>query len=80
MILKEWFTQPYFNKFSLESIPNGTNILFIINFFSRGHSQIGCPRKSKTSQTDKSTWDQRFSHYLGQKNYRNAKKLKFFSF
>ena len=33
-----------------------------------------------TSQTDEYLWDQTFSHYLGQKNYRNAKKLKFFSF
>ena len=30
-------------------------------------ASVGCPRKSKTSQTDKFIWDQTFSHYLGQK-------------
>ena len=30
---------------------------------------------SKTSQTDKYLWKTTFSHYLGQMNYRNAKKI-----
>ena len=38
-------------------------------------SPLGCPRKSETSQTEKFLWDTRFSHYLGQKHYRNAKKI-----
>ena len=41
---------------------------------------LGWPRKSKTSQTDKYLWKTTFSHYLGQMNYRNAKKIKKFNF
>ena len=33
-----------------------------------------------TSQTEKFLWATRFSHYLGQKHYRNAKKFEFFQF
>ena len=39
---------------------------------------LGCPRKSETSQTEKFLWAIRFSHYLGQKYYRIAKKIDFF--
>ena len=33
-----------------------------------------------TSKTEKYLWDTKFSHYLGQKHDRNAKKLKFYEF
>ena len=33
-----------------------------------------------TSQTDRYLWKTTFSHYLGQMNYRNAKKIIFFDF
>ena len=42
--------------------------------------RVGCPRKSETSQTEKLLWATRFSHYLGQKHYRNAKEFEFFQF
>ena len=33
-----------------------------------------------TSKTEKYLWDTKFSHYLGQKHDRNAKKLKIYEF
>ena len=33
-----------------------------------------------TSKTEKYLWDTKFSHYLGQKHNRNAKKVKFHQF
>ena len=35
---------------------------------------VGWPKMSKTSKTEKYLWDTKFSHYLGQKHGRNAKK------
>ena len=37
-------------------------------------------KMSKTSKTEKYLWDTKFSHYLGQKHDRYAKKLKFYEF
>ena len=39
---------------------------------------VGWPKMSKTSKTEKYLWDTKFSHYLGQKHDRNAKKIKFY--
>ena len=39
---------------------------------------VGCPRNPETSQTEKLLWATRFSHYLGQKHYRNEKIFEFF--
>ena len=41
-------------------------------------ASVGCPRKSKTSQTDKFIRDQTFYHYLGQKYYEKSKKKRKF--
>ena len=65
-------------RVSFNQLKSQSCIKKINHIHSTDESELGCPRKLKTSQTDRYLWDTRLSHYLREKNYRNAKKFKLF--